>query len=361
MLKIHDFPALQLECERIVPVDESLAATAKARLDSLAKPPGSLGRLEDLAVRLFCVQGEVPLRARPARLYTIAGDHGVVEEGVTLFPQEVTVQMVHNFLAGGAAINVLSAVSGVDLRIVDAGVAGPRFAPHPLLTDARVRPGTANFVKEPAMSLEETVRALETGVSLAEAARRERYVAVGTGEMGIGNTTASSALLCAYLGFSPQEMTGMGAGVPPAGIAHKTKVIARALALHGEAVRKGDPLVVLACLGGLEIAALAGLILGAAARRMAVIIDGFISTAAYAAAWRMAPAVEGYCFFSHASAESGHARALAGLGQRPLLDLGLRVGEGTGAVLGMFLLEAAARVFNDMATLQGAGVSGPEG
>jgi nicotinate-nucleotide--dimethylbenzimidazole phosphoribosyltransferase len=206
------------------------------------------------------------------------------------------------------------------------------------------------------MEREECLKALELGLSLAQEAQDEGYAALGTGEMGIGNSTSSSALLCAYLDLPAEKMTGAGAGIPPAGLAHKTGVIARALALHEGAVRGKDPLAVLAALGGYEIAALAGLILGGAARRLPVVIDGFIATAAFAAAQSLAPASRDYCFFSHVSAESGHRLALSLLGQSPFLDLGMRLGEGTGSALGLFLLEAAARVFNDMATLESAGI-----
>jgi nicotinate-nucleotide--dimethylbenzimidazole phosphoribosyltransferase len=204
--------------------------------------------------------------------------------------------------------------------------------------------------------MEECVKALELGVTLAQEAQEEGYAALGTGEMGIGNTTASSALFCAYLDFPAAEMTGAGAGIPPAGLAHKTGVIARALAVHDAVVREKNPLAVLAALGGYEIAALAGLILGGAARRLPVMIDGFIATAAFTAAQALAPATRDYCFFSHLSADSGHRLVLQRLGQRPLLDLGMRLGEGTGSALGLFLLEAAARAFNEMATLESYGI-----
>ncbi|MDR2076705.1 MAG: nicotinate-nucleotide--dimethylbenzimidazole phosphoribosyltransferase [Desulfovibrio sp.] len=350
-------PLLRRECAAIQPPDPALLAEAQGRLDRLVKPRGSLGRLEELACRLYALQGGGPLRARPALMVTIAGDHGVVREGVAAAPQATTARMMEAFLGGGAAINALCAAAGVDFRLVDAGVAGmPDFPPHPALRRAGIGPGVANIARGPAMGREECLKALELGVSLAREALEEGYAALGTGEMGIGNSTASSALFCAYLDFSAAEMTGAGAGIPPAGLAHKAKVIAGALDLHAAVVRGKDPLAILAALGGYEIAALAGLILGGAARRLPVMIDGFIATAAFTAAQALAPAARGYCFFSHASAESGHGLVLRRLGQRPLLDLGLRLGEGTGSALGLFLLEAAARVFNDMATLETAGI-----
>lgn len=356
---MYDFlpsPALRRECACIVPVDPAREKRAQTYLDGLTKPRESLGRLEELARRLYAVQERTPLEARPARLFTIAADHGVVEEGVASSPQAVTALMVRNFLAGGAAINSLCASAGVELCVVDAGVAEPCGVVHEAFVGANIAPGTANLTKGPAMSGEECLKALQLGVDLAEKACGEGVRVLGTGEMGIGNTTASSALFCAYLGFGAEEMTGIGAGVPSAGLEHKTRVIARALEVHAETIRSKDPFAVLAALGGLEIAALAGVILGGAARRLAVMIDGFIATAAYTAAWKMAPAVRGYCFFSHGSAEKGHGLVLRRLEETPLLDLGLRLGEGTGAALGLFLLEAAARLYNSMATLDGAGI-----
>jgi nicotinate-nucleotide--dimethylbenzimidazole phosphoribosyltransferase len=289
-------------------------------------------------------------------MFTIAGDHGVVAEGVASSPKEVTALMVLNFLRGGAGINCLCEAAGADIRVVDAGVDAEPFQPHSRLIDAKIARGTANMAKGPAMTLEQCARALQLGIDLAETARKDGIRVLGTGEMGIGNTTPSSALFCAYLGFSAVDMTGMGAGIPPAGLEHKTKVIQESLNVNREAVAGGDPLAVLAALGGFEIAALAGLIIGGAARNMAVMIDGFIATAAYVAAARLAPAVCDYCFFCHGSAEAGHGRVLEALGQKPLLDLGMRLGEGTGAALGFTLLDAAARIYNDMATFESAGI-----
>lgn len=348
--------SLAKEAASIEPLDPSLIEEARKHLDNLTKPVGSLGRLEELAARLYAVQRQTRLAARPARMLTIAADHGVVAEGVASSPQAVTMLMVRNFLAGGAAINSLCAVAGADLRVVDAGVAGNIDAEHELLIRARIAPGTANIAQGPAMTHDECLAALQLGVDLADAAHSDGVRVLGTGEMGIGNTTPSSALLCACLGFEAEEMTGMGAGAPFAGLPHKCRVIARALAVNKDAVESGDPVRILAALGGLEIAALAGLIIGGAARRMAVMVDGFISTAAFVAAWKIAPAVREYCFFSHGSAEAGHAKALEKLGEKPLLDLGMRLGEGTGAALGFMLLESAAQVFNNMATFESAGI-----
>ncbi|MBF0480581.1 MAG: nicotinate-nucleotide--dimethylbenzimidazole phosphoribosyltransferase [Desulfovibrionaceae bacterium] len=344
--------------DAIEPVDRGLAAPGQARLDDLTKPRGSLGRLESLALQLYMIQGGGAPAAYPARIYTCAGDHGVAAEGVSLFPQEVTRQMVHNFMSGGAAINALAGAAGVDLKVVDAGCLGDDFAEHPNLIRGKIGRGAANIAAGPAMSEDDCVRALLLGVSLAGQARAEGYRSLGTGDMGIANTTPSTALYCAYLGLSPLEIAGPGTGLAPEAVKAKAAVIERALAANREAVAGGDALNALAALGGYEIACLAGLTLGAAANKMAVAVDGFISTAAYVAAWKMCPAVADYAVFAHASAEPGHAKVLAALGIKPLFDLEMRLGEGTGAALALFTLKCAAAVFNEMATFSSAGVSG---
>lgn len=341
----------------VEPVDTSLARRAQAHLDDLTKPRGSLGRLEEAALRLYLIADGAAPAADPARIFTVAGDHGVAAEGVSLFPPEVTRQMVLNFAHGGAGINVLARTAGVGLSVVDAGCAGGDFPDHANLVQGKVRPGTANLAVGPAMSREECLQALELGLDLADMAAAEGCRAVGTGDMGIANTTPSTALYCAYLGLAPEEITGPGTGLDADGVRRKAEVIRRGLAANRAAVESGDPLAVLAALGGLEIATLAGLIIGAAGKRMAVAVDGFISTAAYVAASRLCPAVADYCFFSHASAEQGHAKIMRSLEARPLLDLGLRLGEGTGAAMALFVLRSAAAIYNEMATFSGAGVS----
>lgn len=341
----------------IHPVDMGLVPAGQAHIDNLTKPQGSLGRLEELALQLYLVQGgEAPV-ADPARVYTIAGDHGVVDEGVSLFPQEVSRQMVLNFLNGGAGINVLAKTAGAQLYVVDAGCKGPDFDPHPALISAKVAQGTANLAKGPAMTEEQCLRALLLGVDLADRAAADGVRVLGTGDMGIGNTTPSTALYCAYLGLPPEDMTGPGTGLGRDGVARKLAVIRRALALHADVVAGGDALSILTALGGLEIAALAGLVLGGAKNRQLVCVDGFISTAACLAAWKLCPATADYTVLSHASAEPGHKAAVARMGKRPLLDLGFRLGEGTGAVIAMFLLRSAAAMYNDMASFDSAGVS----
>lgn len=343
---------------RIAPVDDTLPARAMAHIDTLTKPRGSLGRLEELAARLFAIQqGVTPIAADPARIVTIAADHGVAAEGVSPSPAIVTRQQVRNFVDGGGGISVLCACNAVGLQVVDAGVAGEAFPDHAILVRRKIASGTANIADGPAMTRDECLAALVLGIDLADLAFRDGIRCLGTGEMGIGNTTPSTALFTAMLGIAPEAITGPGAGLPRARLAHKTAVIRKALAANGAAISDRDPLAVLAALGGLEIAALSGLILGASVNRIAVMVDGFISTAAYVMARAFAPAVRDYCFFAHASAEPGHALIMERLDERPLIDLDLRLGEGTGAVFGMVLLRNAAAMYNNMATFTGAGVS----
>lgn len=344
----------------IRPVDQALFPVAQAHLDNLTKPRGSLGRLEEMAARLFAVTGGQPPVADPARIYVCAGDHGVAAEGVSLFPQEVTRQMVANFLAGGAGINVLGATAGIDIRVVDAGCLGEPFAAHPRFAGARVASGTANLLTGPAMSRAICTEALLLGVSLADQAAAEGIKALGTGDMGIANTTPSTALFCAYLGLAAKDITGPGTGLDAHGVRRKAEVIDKGLAHHCQVVASGDPVAILAALGGLEIACLAGLVLGAAANRLPIAVDGFISTAAYTAARAICPSVADYAFLSHASAEPGYAAIMQAMDQKPLLDLGLRLGEGTGAALALFLLRASANIYNNMASFASAGVSDSE-
>ena len=342
----------------ITAISPALAQEAQSYVDSLTKPLGSLGRLEELAVRLYAIQGgKRPLSVDPARLFTVAADHGVATEGVSSSPQVVTRLQVINFLAGGGGINAMCKSSGVELQVVDAGVLGDDFAPHPALVSRKIRQGTANIAEGPAMSRDECLTALCLGLELAQTAKEQGYRCLGTGEMGIGNTTPSTALFCAWLGFTPEEVTGPGAGVPAMGLSGKAAVVRKALAANAEALNSGDPIAVLAALGGLELAVLAGIILGGASLRLPVVIDGFIATAAFTAARQLAPLVGDYCFFAHASAELGHSAVVRALEQRPLLNLDLRLGEGTGAALGIGILRAATIMFNDMNTLSGAGIA----
>lgn len=349
--------SLEKTISEIEPVDQALAAMGQSRLDNLTKPKGSLGRLEELALQIFMIQqGDRP-QVDPAKIFTVAGDHGVVSEGVSLFPQEVTRQMVENFVSGGAGVNVLAKTAGADLCVVDAGCSGGGFGADPILVQAKVAPGTASFTKGPAMNRNQCLEALALGVSLADEACKQGVRTVGTGDMGIGNTTPSTALYCAYLGLEPEKMAGPGTGLDAEGVGRKVQVVREALKANGEAVSGGDPLDVLAALGGLEIACLTGLILGAARNRQVVCVDGFISTAAFAAAWKMCSHVTDYAVLSHKSAEPGHAAAVEIMGLDPVLDLSMRLGEGTGAALMVFMLRCAVNVFNEMASFSDAGVS----
>lgn len=339
----------------ITPVDCGMEAAVRAHLDDLTKPPGSLGRLEQIALQYCLVQGTVKPTLGKKRICCFAGDHGVADEGVSAYPREVTPQMVRNMLAGGAAINVLSRHAGADLVVVDVGVADP-LEGAPGLCRRKVRSGTDNIATGPAMSVDEASAALATGIELAAQAGREGVTLLGTGEMGIANTTPAAALLAAFLECPPDVIAGHGTGVDEVRFLHKIAVIRRALDVNR--ARLGDPLGTLAALGGFEIAAICGLILGAAARRIPVVVDGFISSAGACAAVMLQPAVRDYLFFSHRSAERGHAEFFRRFGAEPILSLDLRLGEGTGAALAMPVIEGAVKVYNEMATFSAAGVSG---
>ncbi len=351
------------------PRREHLAA-AQAHLDNLTKPRGSLGRLEEVARRLYAMRrGQLPLAVSPALMLTVAGDHGVAAQGVSPFPQAVTRQMVMNFLQGGAAVNVLCRCGGLDLRVVDAGCAGGPFAPHPMLLDRRLGDGTADMSRGPAMSRETCLRGLRGGMELAAEAAGRGYRCLGAGEMGIANSTAGTALYCALLGLEPDALTGPGAGADPVMVRHKAGIVREALRVNAPLLASGDPVDILAAVGGFEIAVMSGIMLGAAAQRLPVLVDGFICSAAYAAALAICPALAEYAVLSHASAEPGHSPALARLahdeavperGGEPLLHLGMRLGEGTGGALAYHLLLCAAAIYNDMATFDAAGVTATE-
>jgi nicotinate-nucleotide--dimethylbenzimidazole phosphoribosyltransferase len=338
----------------IRPADRSLLPAIQAHLDDLTKPQGSLGRLESLALQ-YCLAAHT-LQPVPGklRLYCFAGDHGVASEGVSAFPKEVTPQMVGNMLAGGAAINVFTRHVGAELRVVDMGVDAD-LRDFPGLIHRKVARGTANIAAGPAMSRDQAVEAIEAGITLATEAARDHVALLGTGEMGIANTTPATALFAAYLGCAPAEITGRGTGVDDARLHHKIQVIERALAVNRTLL--GNPLDTLAALGGFEIAGIAGLVLGGAAARVPVVVDGFISTAGALAALRLQPAVADYVFFSHLSEERGHRRVMEKLAIKPILELNMRLGEGTGAALAMSILAAALKMFNEMATFSGAQVS----
>jgi len=339
---------------RIRPVDPEWIRKAEARQLQLTKPPGSLGRLEEIANRCAAIFESLEFALDRPRIVIFAGDHGVCAEGVNPFPQAVTAQMVLNFLRGGAGINCLSKTGGIELRIVDVGVASP-LPEMPGLINRRIAPGTRNFCQEPAMSAETARAAVEVGISMALEAAGEGCMLLGFGEMGIGNTTPASALAAALTGLPPAVVIGRGTGADDACMARKRSAIERAVALH--AGHFEDPMDLLARLGGLEIAAMCGFCLGAAAARRPVLTDGFIATSAAAVALRLAPALKDYLFAAHGSVEPGHKPLLSLVGHEPLLQLQMRLGEGTGAALAMHLMRSAAAALTGMATFADAGVS----
>jgi nicotinate-nucleotide--dimethylbenzimidazole phosphoribosyltransferase len=318
---------------------------ARSAYDAKTKPRGSLGRLEDLGCRIAEIRGFVP-RTLEAAIVVAAGDHGIARAGVSAYPQEVTTQMVANFATGGAAINVLARQAGARLVLVDAGIATP--FEHELVRPVRIGPGTASMLEGPAMSAAETKRALKAGSELADELGEVDVVALG--EMGIGNTTSASALTAAFLDLDPELVCGRGTGLDDAGVVRKIEAVRRAVELH----RGADPL---AALGGFEIAFLVGLTLGCARRRIVVLLDGFITGAAALAAVRLEPSAADVLIAAHRSTEPGHALVLAALGLEPLLDLELRLGEGSGAALALPLLRAAVAILAEMATFADAGVT----
>jgi nicotinate-nucleotide--dimethylbenzimidazole phosphoribosyltransferase len=348
---------IETACHRIKPVGEAWLAAARARQLKLTKPPGSLGRLEEIANRLAAIFETTPLPPMRKRIYVVAADHGVTVEGVSAYPREVTYQMVFNFLRGGAAINVLARHGQIDVQVVDAGV-DHDFPPGARLIDKKIVRGTANMARGTAMTRDEAERSVIVGIDLARAAKRDGANLLGVGEMGIGNTTAASAVTAALLDAPPGEITGRGAGVDNERLAHKVRVIERALALNQP--DKNDPVDVLAKVGGAEIGVMTGLIIGAAVERIPVVADGFISTTAAALAVRLCPAARDSLFIGHLSQEPGHARLVADIGIKPVLDLEMRLGEGTGAALAMHIIEASAKVLSEMATFDEAGVSDKE-
>jgi nicotinate-nucleotide--dimethylbenzimidazole phosphoribosyltransferase len=330
-------------------------AKARARLDQLTKPLGSLGRLEDLAAQMVSIREETFADPMRKAVYVFAADHGVTAEGVSAYPSEVTRQMVLNFLAHGAAINVLAKAHQVEMNVVDVGVDAD-FDHTDGLLHRKVRRGTRNMMREPAMSEDELTKALDVGLQLADDAKAKGYNLVAVGEMGIGNTTAASAITSALTGEPVNRITGKGTGLSSEALKRKCLVIEAVLAKHF-VNPPPNPLDVLRCVGGLEIAAITGFILGAARHRIAVVVDGFISTAAAAIAFAIAPQVSGYLFAGHQSEEPGHQVLLAYIGLKPILALNMRLGEGTGAVLAMPILESALCLYNQMATFESAGVS----
>ncbi|MFW5798681.1 MAG: nicotinate-nucleotide--dimethylbenzimidazole phosphoribosyltransferase [Planctomycetota bacterium] len=337
----------------IHPIDTALQDPLQSAVDSKTKPPGSLGRLEELAVRVGLIQNTLAPKLKRPAIVVYAGDHGIAREGVSPFPQEVTAQMVLNFLAGGAAINVFARHNGIELTVVDAGV-NYDFGFAPGLVDAKVARGTKSFLTEPAMTPEECAEAVRRGGDIVQAEHRRGTNIVGFGEMGIGNTSCASVIM-SLLGEVPlEQMVGPGTGLDPDGVKRKCEILARAVAAHDIDT---DPWTVLQTFGGFEIAMMAGGMLRAVELGMVVLVDGFIVTASALVAAGVCPAVTDCMVFAHRSAEPGHRRILDRLGARPLLDIGMRLGEGTGAAVALPLVHAAVNFLNEMATFDSAGVS----
>jgi nicotinate-nucleotide--dimethylbenzimidazole phosphoribosyltransferase len=345
-------------CAKIRPIDLEVLAAAEAKQMTLTKPPGSLGRLEEIGNRVAAITESLAPDLSSKRIFVVAGDHGVTSEGVSAYPREVTHQMVLNFLSGGAAINVLSRHNNIDVQVVDAGV-DYEFQRHPhnlgLLVDRKIVRGTKNLAAGPALTQAQAEQAIIAGIDLAVSASGQGINLLGIGEMGIGNTTAASAITAVITGRSTQEVTGRGTGINDSVFAHKVEVIDRGLAVNTP--DPGDPIDVLSKVGGAEIGVMMGVVLGAAAERIPVVADGFISTAAAALAVSLCPNSRDYLFVAHRSKEAGHRALIEYLGLGPLLDLEMGLGEGTGAALAMNLIDASAKILSEMATFSRAGVT----
>jgi nicotinate-nucleotide--dimethylbenzimidazole phosphoribosyltransferase len=349
---------IQKTINSIKPLDSKYIALAQTRLDSLTKPKGSLGKLEEFARRVIAITENTKPRLDKKVVFVLVGDHGVVEEGISAYPKEVTREMVYNFLRGGAAINVLSGHAGADVFVVDIGVDWDFEGTEGLIIK-KVNRGTKNFAKEHAMTADEATGCIEIGIGLSEDRIKKGYNFISVGDMGIGNTTSSAAVMCAFTGMSPKEVVGRGTGIDDEIWNLKVKVVEKALELHNP--NSTDAIDILSKVGGLEIGGIAGVILGGASKRVPVVVDGFVSTAGATVALGLCPNVKDYIFFSHMSAEGGHGLILKKLGVEPILDLNMRLGEGTGAVLGMFIIEAGVKAYNEMATFEEAGVSREQG
>lgn len=352
-----DRSTLDATVARIAPLDRAAMQAAQQRQDQLTKPTGSLGRLEALAIRIAGITGQARPRLTQPAIIVMAADHGVTAQGVSAYPAAVTPQMVANFLRGGAAINVLARHVAARVLVADLGVAA-ELAPHPDLLDHKIAAGTNDFSQTAAMSRAQAIQALTAGITVARQAIAAGADILATGDMGIGNTTASSAIVAAISGLPVAEVTGRGTGVDDTGLVRKVTVIEQALALHRPDPR--DALDVLAKVGGFEIGGLAGVMIGAAAERLPVVVDGFISGAAALIACGIVPALQPYLIAGHRSVERGHQAVFSTLDLDPLLDLDMRLGEGTGAALGISLCVAACRLLDEMATFAEAGVPDKE-
>ncbi|MCE5312618.1 MAG: nicotinate-nucleotide--dimethylbenzimidazole phosphoribosyltransferase [Nitrospiraceae bacterium] len=340
--------------EKISPLSNQWFADAQKRLDNLTKPLGSLGRLEEFAARIVAIREDMSPTLDKKAIFTFAGDHGITDEGVSAFPKEVTQQMVFNFLRGGAGINVLARHAGAEVVVVDVGVAH-EFEKADGLLNFKVVNGTKNFAIGPAMTMQEAVKCIETGIEIAQGYAKKGFKIFGTGDMGIGNTTPSSAIAAVLTGKSVAEVTGRGTGINDNAHANKVRVIEKGIEVNKPS--SSDALDVLAKVGGAEIGGIAGLILGAASLRIPVVVDGFISTAGALIAYSLKPECAEYMFAAHSSVEPGHKAMLEKIGLRPILDLSMRLGEGTGAAIAMLVIEAGLKIYREMATFGEAGVS----
>ncbi|MGC9109988.1 MAG: nicotinate-nucleotide--dimethylbenzimidazole phosphoribosyltransferase [Caldimicrobium sp.] len=339
---------------KIEPLKEEWFKIAWERLDNLTKPKGSLGRLEELAAQLVAIFENPFPRINKKLSFVFAGDHGITEEGVSAFPKEVTAQMVYNFLRGGAGINVLARFAGAEVKVVDVGV-DYEFGEIEGLIKRKVCYGTKNFLKEPAMTKEEAIKCIEVGYELAKEAISKGYNLIGIGDMGIGNTTPSSAITSVITGRPVEEVTGRGTGINDHFYRKKIEITQRALEIHKP--NPEDPIDILSKVGGTEIGACAGVVLACAESRIPVVMDGFITGAGVLIAYKVNPMIKNYVIASHRSMEKGHQAQIEYMGLSPLLDLNLRLGEGTGAALAMLLIEASLRIYHEMATFDSAGVS----
>ncbi len=335
--------------------DSGWLAHARAHLDCLTKPLGSLGCLEDIAAKVVSIQQTARPQVERKAVYVFAADHGITDEGVSAYPKEVTRQMVLNFLQGGAGINVIARHTGADVVIVDVGVDAD-LASLPGVLHRKIRPGTRNMLRGPAMEESEMLQAIQVGIELADEAQREGVELIAVGEMGIGNTTAASAITVALTGLSASLVTGAGTGVKGPALEQKRTIIEAVLAKHGVST-SSDPFAILRCLGGFEIAAISGMLLNCARHRMVTVVDGFIATAAAAIACALQPSLRHCLLAGHQSQEPGHRILLEHLGLQPILQLNMRLGEGTGAVLAFPIIEAAVKLYNQMATFSSAQVS----
>lgn len=348
MLRLIDY------IKKIVPVDQNLNKQAFKRIDNLTKPLGSLGRLEEFACKLYCIyQGKMPEKLKKT-VYVFSADHGVTKKGVSAYPKDVTYQMVYNFLKGGAAICVFSRLVNADVFVVDVGVDFD-FPAKEKIINKKIRKGTNDFTEGPAMSFDDAIDSVFAGIECAEEAVKKGYNFLIPGDMGIGNTTASSAIIKVFTGENTRDVVGRGTGIDDNTYENKVNVVEKAIEVNNPDNK--NALDILEKIGGLEIGAICGFILGGAVNKVPIVIDGFICTAGFVLAYLLNPFVKDYVFFSHQSLEPGHKKVLDYFKEKPILDLNMRLGEGTGAVLASNIIEASLRMFNEMATFEEASVS----